>query len=164
MSKSQVYSNDEFDLWPVYSGERFRAFRPSCFRYLRNETCQSHVLGEHANLSFHNHFLTKNFNKDQHFSQFVDLLQLFNIIRTYLCVIVECLEELGYLIETYGITICQPTPAAALKTIASQISDRDNGVRNAALNSTVIAYLILGDNLYKYIGTVSYCFNVCLKP
>ena len=27
----QVYSNDEFDLWPVYSGERFRAFRPSCF-------------------------------------------------------------------------------------------------------------------------------------
>ena len=25
---SQVYSNDEFDLWPVYSGERFRAFRP----------------------------------------------------------------------------------------------------------------------------------------
>ena len=23
--------NDEFDIWPVYSGERFRAFRPSCF-------------------------------------------------------------------------------------------------------------------------------------
>ena len=30
VSNSQVYSNDEFDLWPVYSGERFRAFRPSC--------------------------------------------------------------------------------------------------------------------------------------
>ena len=31
VSNSQVYSNDEFDLWPVYSGEWFRAFRPSCF-------------------------------------------------------------------------------------------------------------------------------------
>ena len=30
VSNSQVYSNDEFDLWPVYSGEQFRAFRPSC--------------------------------------------------------------------------------------------------------------------------------------
>ena len=29
-SNSQAYSNDEFDLWPVYSGERFRGFRPSC--------------------------------------------------------------------------------------------------------------------------------------
>ena len=27
----QQQSNDEFDLWPVYSGERFRAFRPSCY-------------------------------------------------------------------------------------------------------------------------------------
>ncbi|XP_060608176.1 cytoskeleton-associated protein 5-A-like, partial [Ruditapes philippinarum] len=66
----------------------------------------------------------------------------------------ECLEELGYLIETYGISICQPSPQQALKAIAGQISERDNGVRNAALNSTVIAYLILGDNLYKYIGTL----------
>ena len=30
VSNSQVYSNDEFDLWPVYSGERLRVFRPSC--------------------------------------------------------------------------------------------------------------------------------------
>ena len=54
----------------------------------------------------------------------------------------------------YGITICQPSPAQALKYIASQISDRDNGVRNAALNTTVVAYLVLGDELYKYIGNV----------
>ena len=71
----------------------------------------------------------------------------------------ECLEELGYLIETYGITICQPTPGAALKVIAGQISDRDNGVRNAALNTTVVAYMILGDNVYKYIGNVSRIFH-----
>ena len=34
VSNSQVYLNDEFDLWPVYSGERFRAFRPSCILLL----------------------------------------------------------------------------------------------------------------------------------
>ena len=32
VSNSQVHSNDEFDLWAVYSGERFRAFRPSCLQ------------------------------------------------------------------------------------------------------------------------------------
>jgi len=69
--------------------------------------------------------------------------------------ITECLEELGYLIETYGISICQPTLPVALKVIAAQISERDNMVRNAALNTTVIAYQLLGDNLFKYIGTVS---------
>ena len=41
VSNSQVYSNDEFDLWPVYSGERFRAFRPSCLLGL---PIQIHVL------------------------------------------------------------------------------------------------------------------------
>ena len=30
VSDSQVYSNVEFDLWPVYSGEQFRALWPSC--------------------------------------------------------------------------------------------------------------------------------------
>ncbi|XP_052800946.1 cytoskeleton-associated protein 5-A-like isoform X2 [Mya arenaria] len=66
----------------------------------------------------------------------------------------ECLEELGYLIETYGISICQPTPQVALKQVAGQIGDQDNKVRNAALNTTVIAHQILGDNLFKYIGTL----------
>ena len=32
VSNNQVYSYDEFDLWPVYSGERFRASWPFCFR------------------------------------------------------------------------------------------------------------------------------------
>ena len=40
--------------------------------------------------------------------------------------------------------------------IDGQISEWDNSIRNAALNSTVVAYLILGDNLYKYIDTVSW--------
>lgn len=64
----------------------------------------------------------------------------------------ECLEELACLIEAYGINICQPSPAQALKLIAAQIGDRDNGVRNAALNTVVTAYMILGEGLYKYIG------------
>ncbi|KAJ8298919.1 hypothetical protein KUTeg_022979 [Tegillarca granosa] len=67
----------------------------------------------------------------------------------------ECLEELGYLIEVHGISICQPTPNIALKTIAGQIGDRDNGVRNAALNTTVAAYMILGEAVYKYIGILN---------
>ncbi|XP_041367175.1 cytoskeleton-associated protein 5-like isoform X2 [Gigantopelta aegis] len=67
----------------------------------------------------------------------------------------ECLDELGFLIELYGITICQPSPAQALKIIAQQIGDRDNSVRNAALNTIVTAYLILGESTYKYIGTLN---------
>ncbi|XP_063697103.1 protein mini spindles isoform X2 [Culicoides brevitarsis] len=67
----------------------------------------------------------------------------------------ECLDELGYLIEQYGITVCQPTPQAALKEIAKNISDRDNSVRNAALNTVVQAYFLAGDKIYKMIGQIS---------
>lgn len=67
----------------------------------------------------------------------------------------ECLDELSYLIETYGIGCCQPSPAAALKEIAKNISDRDNSVRNAALNCIVQAYFILNDKVYKLIGQIS---------
>ncbi|KAH9494766.1 Cytoskeleton associated protein 5 [Bulinus truncatus] len=67
----------------------------------------------------------------------------------------ELLEELGCLIENYGINVCQPTPGQALKTIAGQIGDRDNGVRNAALNTIVIAYGLINENIYKFIGNLS---------
>ncbi|CAH1786978.1 unnamed protein product [Owenia fusiformis] len=67
----------------------------------------------------------------------------------------ECLEELGCLIEVYGINVCQPSPAAALKQMATQISERDNNVRSAALNSIVTAYQILGDTTYKYLGKIN---------
>jgi cytoskeleton-associated protein 5 len=66
----------------------------------------------------------------------------------------ECLEELGSLIENYGISVCQPTPPAALKEIARQISDRDNSVRTAALNCVVQAWYQEGDRIYKMIGNV----------
>ena len=36
LTNNQVYSNDVFDLWSVYSGERLRASGPSClYIYLK---------------------------------------------------------------------------------------------------------------------------------
>ncbi|XP_059481984.1 protein mini spindles isoform X2 [Neocloeon triangulifer] len=67
----------------------------------------------------------------------------------------ECLEELGLLIDNYGISVSQPTPAAALKEIARQISDRDNSVRTAALNCVVQAWHQEGEKIYKMIGQIS---------
>ena len=67
----------------------------------------------------------------------------------------ECLEELGFLISVYGINVCQPSPGKALPAVAAQISDRDNGVRNAALNAVVEVYNLVGDTVYKYLGRVS---------
>ncbi|XP_023178563.2 protein mini spindles isoform X3 [Drosophila hydei] len=67
----------------------------------------------------------------------------------------ECLDELTFLIENYGLGICQPSQQVALKEIARQISDRDNSVRNAALNCIVMAYFLAGEKIYKLIGHLS---------
>lgn len=48
----------------------------------------------------------------------------------------ECLDELGYLIETYGMGACQPSAQIALKEIARHIADRDNSVRIHNIQST----------------------------
>ncbi|XP_037049831.1 protein mini spindles isoform X3 [Bradysia coprophila] len=67
----------------------------------------------------------------------------------------ECLDELGSLIEIYGMSACHPTPQVALKEIARHISDRDNSVRSAALNCVVQAYFLTGDKVYKLIGNLN---------
>ncbi|XP_075694010.1 cytoskeleton-associated protein 5 isoform X2 [Rhinoderma darwinii] len=67
----------------------------------------------------------------------------------------ECLEELGCLVESYGVNVCQPTPAKALKEIAVHIGDRDNSVRNAALNTIVNVYNVHGEQVFKLIGNLS---------
>ncbi|XP_045478875.1 protein mini spindles isoform X2 [Harmonia axyridis] len=67
----------------------------------------------------------------------------------------ECLDVMGSMIELDGITICVPSPTACLKEVAKQISDRDNSVRNAALNCAVQAYLIVGEKIYKMVGNIS---------
>ena len=51
--------------------------------------------------------------------------------------------------------VCQPTPQKAVAAIAGQIGDRDNGVRNAALNAVVEAYFLVGEKTcYKYCSQV----------
>ncbi|XP_071559595.1 protein mini spindles-like isoform X2 [Temnothorax nylanderi] len=67
----------------------------------------------------------------------------------------ECLDQLGSLIENYGVSVCQPNPSVALKEIAKQIADRDNSVRNAALNCIVQAYFLQGERVFKLIGQIS---------
>nr|CAB55772.1 microtubule associated protein [Drosophila melanogaster] len=61
----------------------------------------------------------------------------------------ECLDELTFLIESYGMNIC---PQSAMREIARQISDRDNSVRNAALNCIVQVFFLSGEKTYKMIG------------
>lgn len=52
--------------------------------------------------------------------------------------------------------VCQPTPPKAIAAIAAQIGDRDNGVRNAALNAVVEAYFLVGEKAcFKYCSQVS---------
>lgn len=65
-----------------------------------------------------------------------------------------CLDELSFLISSYGINICQPSPADALKAIGKQIGDKDKGVRNAALDCAVSAYQIEGEKVLKLIGSI----------
>ena len=72
-----------------------------------------------------------------------------------MCVPPECLDELGCLISLVGVSVCQPTPAKALKEIAVHIGDRDTLVRNAALNTIVAVYNMVGEQIYKLIGNVS---------
>ncbi|CAL8379153.1 unnamed protein product [Arctogadus glacialis] len=67
----------------------------------------------------------------------------------------ECLEELGCVISLSGVSVCQPTPAKALKEIAVHIGDRDTLVRNAALNTIVVVYNMVGEQIYKLVGNLS---------
>lgn len=54
----------------------------------------------------------------------------------------------------YGMPVCQPSPGVALKEIAKQIADRDNSVRNAALNALVQVYFREGEKVFKLVGNV----------
>ncbi|XP_029845565.2 cytoskeleton-associated protein 5 [Ixodes scapularis] len=67
----------------------------------------------------------------------------------------ECLEELGHLVEVFGVSVCEPSPPVALREVARHISDRDNAVRNAALNCVVQAYFQEGERVYKHVGQLS---------
>ena len=66
-----------------------------------------------------------------------------------------CLDELAILIELYGLSVFQSNISITMKEIAKFIADRDNGVRNAALNCVVQVYFIEGERVYKHCGQLS---------
>jgi len=66
----------------------------------------------------------------------------------------ECLDEIGCLIAGYGTGVAGAKPSDALKEMAKQIADRDNSVRNAALNAITETYFQEGEKLYKMIGNL----------
>jgi hypothetical protein len=74
-------------------------------------------------------------------------LCMFLAPASVLCV-TECLEELGCLIESNGITVCRPSPNKALKAIAQQIGDAHHGVRSPTMDTTAIAFRFLGNKIY----------------
>ena len=81
-------------------------------------------------------------------------LSIPGISHTTIIYFSECLEELGLLIKTFGMNVCQPSPGKALSMMASQICDRDNGVRSSALNAIVEAYILVGETVYTHCGRV----------
>lgn len=67
----------------------------------------------------------------------------------------ECLDIMGNIISDYGMCVCLPSESACMKEVAKQISDRDNSVRNAALNCVVQAFYIVGERVYKLVGKIT---------
>jgi cytoskeleton-associated protein 5 len=65
----------------------------------------------------------------------------------------ESLDELAYLIQRNGISVCIPPKVFPL--ITQQVGDRDPGVRNAALGVIIQAYAIIGDAIYKHLGRLN---------
>ncbi|KAJ1020613.1 hypothetical protein NDA16_004006 [Ustilago loliicola] len=64
----------------------------------------------------------------------------------------ECLNEVGYVFSKNGLQVC--SPSRTLPVIAKQISDRDASVRTAALSAIGEAYKIIGDEVYKLVGSL----------
>jgi cytoskeleton-associated protein 5 len=57
------------------------------------------------------------------------------------------------MIEAHG--LASFNPSVTLKEIAKQIADRDNNVRNAALNTVTCAFQICGEQVYNFIGKIN---------
>ncbi|XP_009680506.2 cytoskeleton-associated protein 5-like [Struthio camelus] len=65
-----------------------------------------------------------------------------------------CLEEVGYLLEVYGLDICEPSPGKALKRIAAFLRDDNSSVHSAALNIMVIVCKTHGEGMFKMVGNL----------
>ncbi|XP_010222690.1 PREDICTED: cytoskeleton-associated protein 5-like [Tinamus guttatus] len=68
---------------------------------------------------------------------------------------VGCLVEMGYLLEAYGLDICEPNPGKALKRIAAFLRDDNSSVCSAVLNILVIVYKTHGESMFKMVGNLS---------
>lgn len=67
----------------------------------------------------------------------------------------ECLLELADMVERQGLTVAGSLGVArSTQAIANQVSDRDKGVRNAALDCLVTIFNIVGDDVFKLIGSI----------
>ena len=56
--------------------------------------------------------------------------------------------------------VCGPSPQKTVPLIAAQISDRDNTVRTAALNTFVIIHGNVGEAVYKFTSQAQVCMYV----
>ncbi|XP_035190680.1 cytoskeleton-associated protein 5-like [Oxyura jamaicensis] len=65
-----------------------------------------------------------------------------------------CLVEMGYLLEVYGLEVCEPSPDKALKRIAAFLRDKDRAVHNAALNIMVTACKTHGEVIFRIVGVL----------
>ncbi len=83
------------------------------------------------------------------------MCKYFSILNLYSIPCSECLEELGVLVQNNGMIVCGPTPQKTLPLVAAQISDRDNAVRSAALNTMVVVYSHVGEGVFKFTSQVS---------
>ncbi|KAH9313886.1 hypothetical protein KI387_022513, partial [Taxus chinensis] len=66
---------------------------------------------------------------------------------------IECVDHIGFMIDQYGIEIAGPSKA--LQTVAGLTSERDGELRKAALNTLAIAYKILGEDIWRYVGRLA---------
>ncbi|XP_057833318.2 protein MOR1-like isoform X1 [Cryptomeria japonica] len=66
---------------------------------------------------------------------------------------IECVDHIGYMIDHYGVEIA--SPSKALQIVAGLTSERDGELRKAALNTLAIAYKILGDDIWRFVGRLA---------
>ena len=66
----------------------------------------------------------------------------------------ELVMEITYMIERQGMSVCQSGAAKSMKIIAKQVSDKDNTARSAALDCVVAVWNIIGNDVYKLLGTM----------
>ncbi|KMZ71606.1 Protein MOR1, partial [Zostera marina] len=66
---------------------------------------------------------------------------------------IECVDLIGFFFDSYFSEI--GGHLKSLSSVASLTSERDGEIRKAALNTLATAYKTLGDDILRYVGTIS---------